>query len=49
MDIEYEWMLAGQGKKTAVKHKYNNEVDGGDVVEDVDDSVYESQIIARIY
>ncbi len=49
VDIEYEWMLAGQGKKTAVKHKYNNEVDGGDVVEDVDDSVYESQIIARIY
>ena len=49
IDIEYEWMLAGQGKKTVVKHKYNNEVDGGDIVESVDNPVYESQIIARIF
>ena len=49
IDIEYEWMLAGKGKKTVVKHKYNNEVAGGDVVEEIQDSTYESQIIARIY
>ncbi len=47
IDIEYEWMLAGKGKKTAVKNKYNNEVAGGDIVEDIIDPVYESQIIAR--
>ncbi|MGN0436805.1 MAG: SP_1767 family glycosyltransferase [Wujia sp.] len=49
IDMEYEWMLAGKGKKTEVKHKYNNEVAGGDMVEDIDDPAYESQIIARIY
>lgn len=49
IDIEYEWMLAGKGKKTQVKTKYNNEVAGGDIVLDVKDPVYESQIIARIY
>lgn len=47
IDIEYEWMLAGKGKKTAVKNKYNNEVAGGDIVEDIKDPVYESQIIAK--
>lgn len=49
IDMEYEWMLAGKGRKVEVKHKYNNEVAGGDKVEDVNDSVYESQIVARIY
>ncbi len=47
IDIEYEWMLAGKGKKTQVKNKYNNEVAGGDIVEDISDPVYESQIIAK--
>ncbi len=49
IDIEYEWMLAGKGKKTEIKHKYNNEVAGGDRVEEIHDDVYDSQIIARIY
>lgn len=49
IDIEYEWMLAGKGRKTEVKNKYNNEVAGGDVVDDINDPVYESQIVARIY
>lgn len=47
IDIEYEWMLAGKGKKTQVKNKYNNEVAGGDVVEDISDPVYEGQIIEK--
>ncbi|MBE5946753.1 MAG: DUF1792 domain-containing protein [Lachnospiraceae bacterium] len=49
VDMEYEWMLAGKGKRTAIKHKYNNEVDGGNVVQDIDDPEYEKQIIERIY
>ncbi|MBP3621800.1 MAG: DUF1792 domain-containing protein [Lachnospiraceae bacterium] len=49
IDMEYEWMLAGKGKKTEVKHKYNNEVAGGDNVEELSDPIYESQIIARCY
>ncbi|MGN0153919.1 MAG: GT-D fold domain-containing glycosyltransferase [Lachnospiraceae bacterium] len=47
IDIEYEWMLAGTGKKTAIANKYNNEVAGGDVVEDISNPDYESQIIAK--
>lgn len=49
IDMEYEWMLTGKGKKTEVKHKYNNEVAGGDNVEELSDPIYESQIIARCY
>lgn len=48
IDMEYEWMLAGTGKRTAVKHKYNNEFPDGDKVEEIDDPVYEAQIIAKI-
>lgn len=47
IDIEYEWMLAGAGKKTAIANKYNNEVAGGDIVADISDPDYEAQIIAR--
>lgn len=49
IDLEYEWMLAGQGTKTAIPHKYNNEVRGGNVVKDIEDALYEEQIIARCY
>ncbi|MCM1157833.1 MAG: GT-D fold domain-containing glycosyltransferase [Bacteroidales bacterium] len=47
IDLEYEWMLAGTGKKTAVAHKYNNEFPSGDNVEELNDPLYEKQIIAR--
>lgn len=47
IDIEYEWMLAGTGKKTIVKNKYNNEVAGGEIVDDISDPIYEKQIIAK--
>ncbi len=46
IDLEYEWMLAGRGSKVSVPHKYNNEVSGGDKVQQIDDPVYVSQIIA---
>lgn len=48
VDLEYEWYLAGFGKRVEVKTKYNNEVAGGDKVEDIHDAMYESQIISRI-
>jgi glycosyltransferase family protein len=48
VDIEYEWFLKGEGERTPVRGKYNNEVDGGDIVENIDNPVYESQIIAKI-
>lgn len=47
IDIEYEWMLTGKGTKTAIPHKYTNEVSGGNLVEDIFDETYEKQIIAR--
>lgn len=47
LDLEYEWYLKGQGGRTEVPHKYNNEYPGGEQVETIEDSVYEGQIIAR--
>lgn len=48
IDMEYEWMKRGTGGRTQVEGKYNNEIAGGNIVAAVSDSVYESQIIARI-
>ena len=31
-----------------VKHKYNNECDGGDKVEDIHDEKYEAEIVADL-
>ncbi len=47
LDLEYEWYLKGQGGRTEVPYKYNNEYPGGEQVEDIEDSEYERQIIAR--
>ncbi|MBQ8317736.1 MAG: DUF1792 domain-containing protein [Lachnospiraceae bacterium] len=49
IDLEYEWMKAGQGKRVPIRSKYNNEVQDGYIVDDINDSWYEEQIIARIY
>jgi len=46
IDLEYEWFLAGKGVRVPIPHKYNNEITGGDVVSEIHDSVYDSQIIA---
>jgi glycosyltransferase family protein len=48
VDLEYEWFLRGKGVRCEVKGKYNNEFAGGNIVEDVYDAVYESQIIAKV-
>lgn len=46
IDLEYEWFLAGKGTRIPVPHKYNNEFEGGDRVDEIHDPVYDSQIIA---
>lgn len=48
IDLEYEWFLAGKGTRVSIPNKYNNEVQGGDVVAAIKDPVYESQIIADL-
>lgn len=47
LDLEYEWLLAGEGQRTEVPHKYNNEIEGGGNVLDINDEGYLSQIICR--
>lgn len=48
VDIEYEWYLMGATEKVPIKNKYTNEVVGGSKVIDTIDSIYLSQIIAKI-
>lgn len=47
IDLEYEWFRMGVKERVKVKGKYTSEVAGGRIVEDIQDSVYESQIIAK--
>uniref|UniRef100_A0A832DPK5 SP_1767 family glycosyltransferase n=1 Tax=Ignavibacterium album TaxID=591197 RepID=A0A832DPK5_9BACT len=49
IDIEYEWYLRGAIEKIKIPGKYTSEAIGGRIVEDVNDELYNSQIIARIY
>lgn len=48
VDLSYEWLIRNNGAKTAVTTKYNNEYPEGYIVEDIHDSVYDSQIIANV-
>lgn len=48
IDLEYEWYLNGSGERSEVRTKYNNELLGGDQVEDIDDREYYAQIIEQI-
>lgn len=48
MDLEYEWYLQNTGGRCEVKHKYNNECEGGDLVECLCDKKYEDEIIADL-
>ena len=48
IDIEYEWMRMGATTKVPIPGKFTNEAAGGNVVSDVDDSDYKSQIITII-
>ena len=47
LDLEYEWYLKGEGY-SVIPWKYNNEVAGGTIVEDISDEDYERSIIGRI-
>lgn len=47
IDLEYEWFLRQEGRRTSVPYKYNNEIYGGDNVEDIDDPDYISQIVVK--
>ena len=47
-DIEYEWFLQGATEKQPVKNKFVNEAGAGKGVGELNDSVYLSQIIARV-
>lgn len=48
LDIEYEWFRLGVKERVKIKGKYTSEALGGRVVEDIRDTIYESQIIERI-
>ena len=48
IDIEYEWYKKGAQEKEPVAHKYIGEMNGGDIVDDAVDEIYQSQIIRRI-
>lgn len=48
IDIEYEWFLQGVNDKCPVKNKYIGEINGGDIVESIDDIIYKSQVIRYI-
>lgn len=47
LDLEYEWYLKGEGF-SYIPNKYNNEVPGDTVVEDICDESYEKSIIKTI-
>lgn len=47
IDLEYEWYLRG-GKRCEVPGKYNNELVGGELVAEIMDEQYQSEIIDRI-
>ena len=47
LDIEYEWYLMGAKKKVKIEGKYTSEASGGRIVEEINDNLYQSQIIAK--
>ncbi len=48
VDIEYEWFLKRATSKVKIQGKYTSEAVGGRNVENIQDTVYESQIIANL-
>lgn len=48
IDLEYEWFLAGKGQRTPVLNKYNHEYKNGDMVGNIADSKYDSEIIVDL-
>lgn len=49
IDNEYEWLLAGKGKRVLIPNKYCNEVDGGKITDQrIDNIKYNNEIVAII-
>lgn len=49
VDIEYEWFLRKATKKIKIEHKYVTEVkDGRTDIQDINDSKYQSEIVAKV-
>ncbi len=46
IDLEYEWFLRGQGCRTEITGKYNNELAGGENPVSIENREYRNQIIA---
>lgn len=46
-DLEYEWFLAGEGRRVRIPYKYSSEITGGENVEEFHDPIYQSQIIVN--
>ena len=48
VDLEYEWFLKGEGHRTYVEGKYNNELKGGEHPIEIIDLEYNKQVITDI-
>ena len=47
IDLEYEWFKKGEGRRTPVAGKYNNEIEGGDAPEGIEDEGYRKEVVAE--
>lgn len=47
LDVEYEWFLRGAKEKVKIHGKYTSEAKGGRIVADIQDEIYQNQIIAK--
>lgn len=45
LDVEYEWFLRGAKHKIKIPGKYTSEAKGGRIVEDINNEIYQSQIM----
>lgn len=45
LDLEYEWYMKNTTDKIAIYGKYTSEVEGGEIVENITNTVYDNQII----
>jgi glycosyltransferase family protein len=48
LDLEYDWYLKNDIKRSNNKYKYINEIPNGDITEEIEDELYRSQIIAKV-
>ena len=48
IDLEYEWFLKGEGCRTLIERKYNNEMEIEQDLSPIEDPIYLNQIIATL-